>query len=498
MLEPPAPGLTDAALVVLIGASGSGKSTWAAANYRATEIVSSDQLRAVVGAGPADLGASVEAFDVLDVIVAARVRRRLTVVIDTLGLDKARRLRHLQSARAAGLRAVAVVFDTPSALCRVRNAGRDRPVPASALGAQLKRAGQVLAELSAEGWDEVLIVRDAPDAPGSPPGSPPANPAGQPSPPVVTTTASKPQLEFVLQISRFPWDEDPAGWLGDVARAAAEAGFSGIALMDHLIQIPQVGRVWEPIPEPWVTLGLLAGLGLGLRLGTLVSPVTFRAPGVIAKAAATLDVLSGGRAFCGLGAGWWEREHLGFGLPFPGPGKRLDQLERCIETMRALWSPGTKAHSGRYVDLPETTCYPRPVGDLPIVVGGAGDRMLGIAARLADGCNLQGDPAVLADRIATLRRLCADVGRDVARVAVTVLDVPVIGRDRDAVASRIERVRGRSSPKALAHRAGTPDEQIRRYRTLAELGVGTIFLSPAELRGPADVTEFAPVVRAFR
>ena len=211
-----------------------------------------------------------------------------------------------------GLRAVAVVFDTPSALCRVRNAGRDRPVPASALGAQLGRAGQVLPELSAEGWDEVLVVRDAPDTP--------ANPPGQPSSPVVTVAESKPELEFVLQISRFPWDEDPAGWLGDVAGAAAEAGFSGVALMDHLIQIPQVGRAWEPIPEPWVTLGLLAGLGLGLRLGTLVSPVTFRAPGVIAKAAATLDVLSGGRAFCGLGAGWWEREHLGFGLPFPVRG----------------------------------------------------------------------------------------------------------------------------------------------------------------------------------
>ena len=84
--------------------------------------------------------------------------------------------------------------------------------------------------------------------------------------------------------------------------------------MDHLIQIPQVGRAWEPIPEPWVTLGMLAGLPTGLRLGTLVSPVTLRAPGVLAKTVATLDVLSGGRAFCGIGAGWWDREHAAFDL----------------------------------------------------------------------------------------------------------------------------------------------------------------------------------------
>ena len=87
--------------------------------------------------------------------------------------------------------------------------------------------------------------------------------------------------------------------------------------MDHLIQIPQVGRAWDPIPEPWVTLGALAAATTRLRLGTLVSPVTFRAPGVTAKAAATLSALSGGRAFVGVGAGWWEREHAAYGLGIP-------------------------------------------------------------------------------------------------------------------------------------------------------------------------------------
>ena len=163
-------------------------------------------------------------------------------------------------------------------------------------------------------------------------------------------------------MSRFPWGEDPLAWLTGVARAADEAGFAGLSVMDHLIQIPQVDRAWTSIPEPWVTLGAVAGLGTGLELGTLVTPVTFRAPGITAKAAATLDVLTGGRAFVGVGAGWWEREHAAYGLDFPAPKQRLDDLERGIETMKALWAAGTKAYDGARVSLPETTCYPRPVG----------------------------------------------------------------------------------------------------------------------------------------
>ena len=121
--------------------------------------------------------------------------------------------------------------------------------------------------------------------------------------------------------------------------------------------------------EGW-DLVLRAGLTTGLRLGTLVTPVTFGPPGILAKTVATLDVLSGGRAFCGIGAGWWDREHAAFGLPFPAASGRLDQLELAIETMRALWQPGTRAYHGQRVSLPETTCYPRPAGPVPIIVGG--------------------------------------------------------------------------------------------------------------------------------
>ena len=122
-----------------------------------------------------------------------------------------------------------------------------------------------------------------------------------------------------------------------------------------------------------------------------------------AKAAATLDVLSGGRAFVGLGAGWWAREHAAFGLPFPATRDRLDQLELAIETMRALWAPGTKAYDGDRVQLPETTSYPRPVSTIPIIVGGGGERRtMKIAARLADGCNVRLDADTIEHKIEVL------------------------------------------------------------------------------------------------
>jgi alkanesulfonate monooxygenase SsuD/methylene tetrahydromethanopterin reductase-like flavin-dependent oxidoreductase (luciferase family)/predicted kinase len=469
-------------MIVLVGASGAGKSTWARARYREQEIVSSDDLRGVVGSGRHDLDASADAFRLLDDIVAARARRALTCVVDTLGLEPERRRGYLAVAKAHGLPAVAVLFDVAPALVRERNASRDRPVPAPALRAQLTRAGQVLAEIDTEGWDQVLVVR--------------SDSASEPTEVATREPEQRPDgLDFVLQISRFPWDDDPIGWLKGMALAADAAGFAGVALMDHLIQIPQVDRAWAPIPEPWVTLGMLAGLDTRLRLGTLVSPVTFRPAGITAKTVATLDTISGGRAFLGIGAGWWEREHAGFGLPFPSTKQRLDDLESAIETIRALWSPGTKAYEGELVSLPETTCYPRPASEIPIIVGGGGERRtLRIAARLADGCNVS--TASLDRKIAVLRRHCEEVGRDPAEVAVTVLDLPVVGSDRDEVWTRVEALRGRTAAATFArtHHAGTYVEQRSRYAALADKGVRTVFLSPPHVQTPDDVLALAAMV----
>jgi alkanesulfonate monooxygenase SsuD/methylene tetrahydromethanopterin reductase-like flavin-dependent oxidoreductase (luciferase family)/predicted kinase len=485
----------DPALVVLVGPSGSGKSFWAAEHYGPHEVVSADRLRAVVGSGEHDLDASDDAFALLGQIVAARLRRGLTAVVDTLGLDPARRQGYLALARSSGMPAVAVLLDTDPAECRRRNRARGPgSVPAPVLTGQLRRMRAAVTEIPGEGWDLVTTAGLAQPEPSHTPGARKA--AGE--------QRQRPvQIALILQLSRFPWGEDPADparWLAAVARTAADVGLQGIALMDHLIQIPQVGRAWEPIPEPWVTLGMLAGLEPGLRLGTLVTPVTFRAPGILAKTVATLDALSGGRTFCGIGAGWWEREHAGFGLPFPPARARLDELESAIETLRALWQPGTKPYQGERVWLPETTCYPRPVSRIPVIVGGGGEkRTLAIAARLGDGCNLPSDLGTLDRKLAVFRRHCLKAGRDPAQAEVTVLDIPVIGRDREEAGSIVEKLRGRTSAAEFArrHHAGTAEDHIGRYRLLAERGVRTVFVSLPDLAGPEDVLRLTPVATAF-
>ena len=479
-------GLPDPALVVLVGAAGAGKSHWAAARYRSVEVVSSDALREVVGSGPADLDATDDAFSVLDQVVAARVGRRLTTVVDTLGLDVTRRRALLGLARAHSVPAVVVVVDTPAAVCRERNARRDRPVPAPALARQLARVREVVDEVAAEGWDVVHVV-----AGGGPVRRWPA--------PVPPESGAPDGPRLVLQLSRFPWGADPAGWLAEVAAAAEAVGLHGLAVMDHLVQIPQVARAWDPIPEAYVTLGLLAGRTSSLHLGTLVSPMTFRSPGVVAKSVATLDVLTGGRAFCGVGAGWWEREHLGFGVPFPGAGERVDRLAAGIETMRALWSTGTKAYQGERVSLPETTSYPRPVGRVPVVVGGAGRRTLRVAVELGDASNVRTE--VLDRALPVLRAHCAEAGRTLGEdVEVTVLDTPVVGTDRDDVARRVERLRGRTAAARFAeqHHAGTPRDQADRYLRLVDQGVGTVFVALADLGTAADLERLAPIAQALR
>jgi alkanesulfonate monooxygenase SsuD/methylene tetrahydromethanopterin reductase-like flavin-dependent oxidoreductase (luciferase family)/predicted kinase len=474
--------LPDPALVVLVGASGAGKTTWAAARYRAEEVVSSDALRGILGSGPHDLDASTDAFAVLETIVAARLGRGLTTVVDTLGLESTRRRAWLEAARAAGLPAAVVLLDTPDAECRQRNGARDRPVPAPVLAGQLRSVRDVREQLSAEGWDVVVTVA-ADDAP--------APPAPEVTPGPREDRTSSLGLRSVLQVSRFPWGEDPLGWLTAVACAADEAGFAGLALMDHLIQVPQVGRAWDPIPEPWVSLGAIAAAGTGLELGTLCTPVTFRPAGVTAKAAATLSALTGGRAFVGIGAGWFEREHAAYGLAFPPARERLDELERAVVTMKALWAAGTKAYDDHGVVLPETTSYPRPAGRIPVVVGGAGERRtLRIAAQHGDACNLRTTGEDELERlVGVLRAHCDDVGRDRSEVAVTVLDLPVVGNDRDDVWARVEALRGRTPAATYAARthAATVAGHRDRWARLAGLGVSTVFVATPDLGGPEDV-----------
>ena len=249
--------IPDPALVVLVGPAGSGKPTWAGQRYRPQEVVSSDELRAVVGSGEHDLDASADAFALLDQIVAARLRRGLTTVVDTLGLDAgaAPRLARRWPGRP-GCRPWPCCSTPTPPLCRRRNRGaRPAACPPPVLDGQLRRMRGAAAELARRGL-----------GPGHPAATPAADrarahPRRHAAPPPSSDRAPA-RLGFVLQVSRFPLGRRPGRLAGRGGRAPRpRPASSGIALMDHLIQIPQVGRAWEPIPEPWVTLGLLAGPG---------------------------------------------------------------------------------------------------------------------------------------------------------------------------------------------------------------------------------------------
>ena len=271
-------------------------------------------------------------------------------------------------------------------------------------------------------------------------------------------------LRFGLQVSRFDWPGHPAATaaeLAAVARAAEDAGFTSLWLMDHVIQIPQVGREWEDMLESHTTLGFLAGVTERIRLGTLVTGVTYRNIAHLAKIVATLDVLSGGRAMCGIGAAWFEREHRLYGWEFPPLSERFARLEDALELLPLMWGPGAPRFEGRTTTVEAATCYPRPLQEhVPILVGGSGERRtLRLVARHADACNLFG--AVEVTHFAPAR-------------------VIAHGEPREGEG------------------AASAEEHVGRYRQLAEAGVQTAIVGLSDARGADSVARFADVVAAFR
>jgi F420-dependent oxidoreductase-like protein len=295
-------------------------------------------------------------------------------------------------------------------------------------------------------------------------------------------------LEFGLQISRFGWPGHPAATastLAEVAQAAEHAGFTSLWLMDHFLQIPQVGREWEDMLESHTTLGYLAAVTERIRLGTLVTGITYRNIAHLAKIVATLDVLSGGRALCGIGAAWFEREHRLYGWDFPPLRERYARLEDALELLPLMWGPGSPRFEGRTVTVSEATCYPRPLQErIPILVGGSGERRtLRLVARHADACNLFGDPERVRRKVAVLHEHCAAEGRDPAAVAVTHLAAA--------------RVIAATEPRAGAG-AATAEEHVGRYRELAESGVQTAIVGLGDAHGAESVARFADVIAAFR
>ena len=270
-------------------------------------------------------------------------------------------------------------------------------------------------------------------------------------------------MRIGVHIMRFDYPLGPSGLrqeLTDACFAAEAGGISWLSVMDHYFQMERAGYpVDDPILEAYTTLGYLAGKTSTAQLGVLVTGVTYRHPGLLAKIVATLDVLSGGRATLGIGAAWYEREHLALGVPYPSMAERFERLEETLQICRQMWDPENDGpYDGQHYQLAETLCSPLPLSKPrpEILIGGSGERKtLRLVAQYGDACNLFAtSPEEVAHKLEVLRGHCEAVGRDPEEIRTTVL------------------FRGDELER------GDIDAFVREMATYAPLGVETVILAP--------------------
>ena len=236
-----------------------------------------------------------------------------------------------------------------------------------------------------------------------------------------------------LQIPNFTFPGVPDARLFEqvaaIAVQAEESGFDTVMVMDHFYQLPALGAPDQPMLEAYTLLGALAARTSRARLATLVTGNTYRNPALLAKMVSTLDIVSGGRAVLGIGAGWFEPEHVGYGIPFPSLGERLDRLEEALEIIRAMFRGERPSFDGRFYRTSEALNVPLPLrpGGPPILIGGSGEkRTLRLVAKYGDESNLTCEPAEIPRKLEALARHCADFGRDPDTIGKTWLGSLII------------------------------------------------------------------------
>ncbi|WP_328395104.1 LLM class F420-dependent oxidoreductase [Nocardia sp. NBC_00416] len=282
-------------------------------------------------------------------------------------------------------------------------------------------------------------------------------------------------MDLGVHIPIFEFDGGTAAIAEELARAgtsAEQAGATWLSFMDHFFQIEPTGLPAEAnMMEGYTTLGFMAAHTSTIELGLLVTGVTYRHPGLLAKTVTTLDVLSGGRAALGIGAAWFEREHHGLGVPYPPVGERFDRLEETLRICAQMWDPQNNGpFEGKHYQLAETLCSPQPLHRPNVLIGGGGEkRTLRLVAQYADACNLFASaPQDVAHKLDVLRRHCDDLGTDYDRIRKTVLA---------------------GSPDPTAH-----DDFVEQMAEYARLGVDTAMVMPPGGAPGVWIDTFAPVV----
>jgi F420-dependent oxidoreductase-like protein len=295
-----------------------------------------------------------------------------------------------------------------------------------------------------------------------------------------------------------------ASWsqVREVAEAAEEAGFDSVWAVDHFVGIPDQS---VPVFEAWTELTAVAAVTRRVRLGHLVLCVSYRNPALLAKMAATLDVLSGGRFILGLGAGWHQQEYGEYGYDFPPIGTRLAQLDEALTIVRAMWTEEQASFTGRHFTIRDAVCLPKPAQPrLPILIGGGGEKvMLRLVARHADVWNNLGVFHAEAGRKReVLAAHCRALGRDPAEILVTQQVLAAVSTDRAEAARRADRLFAElgfldASPELAL--TGTPDEIRARIQRNRALGISGFIMSFGRAPEPGDVRMFGrEVVAAYR
>jgi F420-dependent oxidoreductase-like protein len=254
-------------------------------------------------------------------------------------------------------------------------------------------------------------------------------------------------MDVGLHLSNFTWPAGPsrlAADLGRTAKLAEDVGFSKLSVMDHLFQIQVVGPAEHEMLEAYTTLGFLAGKTERIELLAWVTAAGYREPGLLAKAVTTLDVLSEGRAWLGIGAGWNAEECVGLGLPFPSTAERFERLEEALQICLQMWSDSEAAYVGKHYRLGRTLNSPQSVRrpHPPILIGGSGEKKtLRMVAQYAQACNLFATPD-LARKLDVLRGHCADLGRDYDEILKTVMVTLDPGERGENVGAVLEQLAG--------------------------------------------------------
>jgi F420-dependent oxidoreductase-like protein len=282
-------------------------------------------------------------------------------------------------------------------------------------------------------------------------------------------------MKIGMLLERFDWPGGPSAMgptLARIAREAEQAGVCSLWVNDHFFQIPMFGEVADPVLESYTTLAYVAAATQRLELGTLTTGGHHRYPGPLLKIVVTLDVLSGGRAWFGVGPAWNEREQRGLGIPvIPWP-QRFERLDELLRLTHHVWDGDTGPFEGKHYRLDEPLFSPRPVRRPPILVGGSHERrVFPLVARYADACSLfdSGGGELVAFKLNILRRCCDEVGRDFAELVKTTFGTLSLS----------------SVPAAVEH-----------FRALSELGIDMAIVALDDVTNPSSMDRLADVVSA--